>query len=81
MFVSYGLAIVFGILGTSMLFMRTRYAISLYLVIFAYLVVIAYKIGMVHERVLKSEASTMGDQSPEAFRPDIGPATTMEVGP
>jgi UDP-GlcNAc:undecaprenyl-phosphate GlcNAc-1-phosphate transferase len=80
-FVSYGLAIVFGILGTSMLFMRTRYAIALYLVIFAYLIVIALKMGMVHERVLKSEASSMGDQSPEAFRTDIRSATTMEVGP
>ncbi|HWE04219.1 MAG TPA: MraY family glycosyltransferase [Tepidisphaeraceae bacterium] len=77
---SYALAIVFGVLGTSMLFMRTRYAIALYLVIFGYLIVMAYKIGMVHERVQKSDASSIKDQSAESFRPDIRPATTLEVG-
>ena len=77
--VSYGLAIFFGILGTSMLFMRTRYEVALYLVIFGSLIVAAYKMGMVHERVLKSEVSTLDDQSPESFQPELDPTTVMDV--
>jgi UDP-GlcNAc:undecaprenyl-phosphate GlcNAc-1-phosphate transferase len=78
--VSYGLAIFFGLLGTSMLFMRTRYAVALYLVIFGSLVVVAFKIGMVHEVLAKSEASTLGDQTPAAFQPPvIEPGTVMDI--
>ncbi len=77
--VSYGLALFFGLLGTAMLFMRTRYAVAMYLVIFGSLVVIAYKMGMVHERVVRAEPSSLGDQSPEAFQGKVEPATVMEV--
>lgn len=78
-FISYGLAIFFGLLGTAMLFMRTRYVVAIYCVVFGYLIIIAYKIGMVHERVLKSEAAKIGSQSPESFTPDVRPATVMDV--
>lgn len=47
----YGSALVFVSLGATIAFMRTRYAVGLYLVIFGCLVVAAYKMGMVHERV------------------------------
>jgi UDP-GlcNAc:undecaprenyl-phosphate GlcNAc-1-phosphate transferase len=77
--VSYGLAILFGVLGTSILFMRTRYAVAFYLVIFGSLVIIAYKMGMVHERVLKAEASTLGDQLPESFQPNADPNQVMDI--
>lgn len=77
--VSYGLAALFGILGTSILFMRTRYAVAFYLVIFGSLVVVAFKMGMVHERILKSGASTMGDQSPASFTPRADATNVMEV--
>jgi UDP-GlcNAc:undecaprenyl-phosphate GlcNAc-1-phosphate transferase len=49
---SYLLAIFFVLCGTTIIFMRTRYAIALYLVIFCSLIVAAYKMGMVHERPL-----------------------------
>ena len=36
--------------GVAMVFVRTRYAIAFYLVIFGSMVVAAFKMGMVHER-------------------------------
>lgn len=78
--VSYALAIFFGMLGTAMLFMRTRYAGAIYLVVFGSLIVLAYKMGMVHEKVAVAESSTLGDQSPEAFAsPEINTTTALDV--
>jgi len=48
--IEYGLAILFGLLGVLMVFIRTRYAGALYLVIFGSIIVAAYKMGMVHEK-------------------------------
>lgn len=48
--VSYGLAIAFMIMGSAIVFMRTRYVVGVYLVIFGCIIVAAYKMGMVHER-------------------------------
>jgi UDP-GlcNAc:undecaprenyl-phosphate GlcNAc-1-phosphate transferase len=47
---SYGLAIFFVLCGTAIVFMRTRYAIAFYIVIFCSIIVAAYKMGMVHEK-------------------------------
>jgi UDP-GlcNAc:undecaprenyl-phosphate/decaprenyl-phosphate GlcNAc-1-phosphate transferase len=79
--ISYVLAIFFGLLGTAMLFMRTRYAVAFYLVIFGSLIVAAYKMGMIHERVESGEASTLGDQAAAAFTPEIQPGTVMDIQP
>ncbi len=46
----YASSIGFVILGASIAFMRTRYAVAFYLVIFGSIIVAAYKMGMVHER-------------------------------
>jgi UDP-GlcNAc:undecaprenyl-phosphate GlcNAc-1-phosphate transferase len=48
--VSYALAIGFMIMGSAIVFMRTRYVVGVYLVVFGCIVVAAYKMGMVHER-------------------------------
>src|SRR5688572_3174120 len=48
--ISYSLAIGFIMLGGLIVFLRTRYAIAFYLVIFGSIIVAAYKMGMVHER-------------------------------
>jgi UDP-GlcNAc:undecaprenyl-phosphate GlcNAc-1-phosphate transferase len=48
--ISYGLALMFAMLGVGMVLIRTRYAIALYMVIFGSLIVAAYKMGMVHEK-------------------------------
>ena len=54
--ISYGLAVFFVLLGAAVVYVRTRYAVALYLVIFGYIVVAAYKMGMVHERPIGPRA-------------------------
>ena len=49
--ISYGLTICFAVLGGIIVFMRTRYAVAVYIVVFGYIIVAAYKMGMVHEKV------------------------------
>jgi len=78
--ISYSLAVFFGLLGISMLFMRTRYAGALYLVTFCSIIVAAYKMGMVHERPATAEATTLGDTTADAFDAgEISPAGVMEI--
>ena len=48
--IAYGLALMFALLGVAMVFVRTRYAVAFYLVIFGSMIVAAFKMGMVHER-------------------------------
>jgi hypothetical protein len=64
--ISYGLAIFFGLLGATIVFMRTRYAVALYLVTFGSIIVAAYKMGMVHERPLGGRPATLGDGAKDA---------------
>lgn len=47
---AYALAIFFVLLGLAVIYMRTRYAGAIYLVLFCCIIVAAYKMGMVHER-------------------------------
>jgi UDP-GlcNAc:undecaprenyl-phosphate GlcNAc-1-phosphate transferase len=49
---AYLLAVGFTFLGVMLVYLRTRYAIAAYLVIFGSIIVTAYKMGMVHERPL-----------------------------
>ncbi len=53
--IEYGLAFLFALLGSSMVFLRTRYAGAVYMVVFGSIIVAAYKMGMVHERKLAHE--------------------------
>jgi UDP-GlcNAc:undecaprenyl-phosphate GlcNAc-1-phosphate transferase len=48
--ISYALAIMFCFLGGLIAFMRLRYAVAFYLVIFGSIIVAAMKMGMVHEK-------------------------------
>ncbi len=48
--IAYSLAIFFTVLGGMIVLLRTRYVISIHLVIFGSIIVAAYKMGMVHER-------------------------------
>lgn len=50
---AYGLAVFFVLLGLAVIYMRTRYAGAIYLVLFCGIIVAAYKMGMVHERSIK----------------------------
>ena len=77
--VSYALAIFFGLLGASMVFVRTRYAIAIYLVVFGSIIVAAYKMGMIHERVASGTGSTLDDTTSAAFAADVSPESVMEI--
>lgn len=80
--ISYSLAVFFGLLGIAMLFMRTRYAGAIYLVTFGSIIVAAYKMGMVHEKPVTSEATTLGDTPADAFDAgEITPGGVMEINP
>jgi UDP-GlcNAc:undecaprenyl-phosphate GlcNAc-1-phosphate transferase len=68
--ISYGLAFFFAIAGATVVYMRTRYAVAFYLVIFGSLIVAAYKMGMVHEKPRIVTRQLLG--------PDmVGPAQIM----
>jgi UDP-GlcNAc:undecaprenyl-phosphate GlcNAc-1-phosphate transferase len=78
--VSYGLTIGFTLLGASLVYMRTRYAVASYLVIFGWLIVASYKMGMVHERPRVVGLTRMG---PVAFSETTvaapGPGEVVEI--
>jgi len=79
-FVSYLLAIVFVILGTGIVLMRTRYVVSVYLVVFAYIIVAAYKIGMVHERpMVVSDTKPLGESDMIASTKPIDAGSVLEI--
>lgn len=58
---SYVLAIAFVVLGAAIVFLRTRYALMAYLVIFGSIIVAAYKMGMVHERSSVAKPKSLGE--------------------
>ncbi len=79
--ISYGLAILFAVLGCLIAYVRTRYAVGFYLVIFGSIIVAAYKMGMVHERPRLVTRKTLN--APDAM-PDQGvvePSTVLELMP
>lgn len=78
---SYALAVFFVLCGLAIVFMRTRYAVAFYLVIFGCIVVAAYKMGMVHERPGSVEQDTLGPDDQVAATPPLGPAGVIDVRP
>lgn len=79
--IAYGLAIVFALLGGIMVYVRTRYAVAVYLVVFGSIIVAAYKAGMVHERarVVKRQHIGGGGSDLEATSDTIDASTVLEV--
>jgi len=78
--ISYGLALMFAMLGVGMVLIRTRYAIALYMVIFGSLIVAAYKMGMVHEKPGGAVApSGLGEAGSATSTATIEPATVFEI--
>ena len=77
--ISYGLAIFFAVLGAAIVFMRTRYAIACYLVIFGSIVVAAYKMGMVHEKTRSNTLRSIGTAAAINSGTQIDPDGVMEV--
>jgi UDP-GlcNAc:undecaprenyl-phosphate GlcNAc-1-phosphate transferase len=64
--IEYGLSLVFALLGIAIVYVRTRYAVALYLVTFGSITVAAYKMGMVHELTKGGLPSTLGNMNATA---------------
>jgi UDP-GlcNAc:undecaprenyl-phosphate/decaprenyl-phosphate GlcNAc-1-phosphate transferase len=75
---NYVLAIGFVLCGTAVVYMRTRYAVGFYLVIFAWIVVAAYKMGMVHERPVVVTRKPI-EESGAIANPTIESGNVLEV--
>jgi len=60
-------------------FMRTRYAVALYMVIFGSIIVAAYKMGMVHERPRVIRPSTLDAEDSVRPTAEIDPSTVVEI--
>jgi UDP-GlcNAc:undecaprenyl-phosphate/decaprenyl-phosphate GlcNAc-1-phosphate transferase len=58
--ISYALTFAFGLLGMMIAYMRMRYAVSFYLIIFGSLIVAAYKMGLVHEKARVVTPKSLG---------------------
>ncbi len=77
---SYALAIGFTALGAVIVFMRTRYAVAFYLVIFGSIIVAAFKMGMVHERPRVVTRKPLGtDITETSAAAAVEPANVIEV--
>ncbi len=79
----YSIAIGFALLGAAIVFVRTRYAIALYMVIFGSVIVAAYKMGMVHEkpRVVRRSALDSDDLVQPARTVDPSMVIDVQDGP
>jgi UDP-GlcNAc:undecaprenyl-phosphate GlcNAc-1-phosphate transferase len=75
----YAIAIAFALLGASIVYVRTRYAIAIYMVIFGSIIVAAYKMGMVHERPRVVQAGGIDLDERVMATGEIDPATVLEV--
>lgn len=76
---SYGLSIFFVICGAAIVFMRTRFVVAFYLVLFCSIIVAAYKMGMVHERPVVVTRKPIGESDVAQPAPAIEPSAVLEV--
>jgi UDP-GlcNAc:undecaprenyl-phosphate GlcNAc-1-phosphate transferase len=78
--ISYWLAIGFCILGALIVYMRTRYAVAFYLVIFGSIIVASYKMGLVHEKPHVVSSGPLDATDPAMASPmPTESATVLEV--
>jgi UDP-GlcNAc:undecaprenyl-phosphate GlcNAc-1-phosphate transferase len=78
--ISYGLTFGFVILGAAIVFMRTRYVVAFYLVVFGSIIVAAYKMGMVHEKEVIAKGRRINDpNSVTADTAGFDPDNVLEV--
>ena len=77
--VIYSIAIMFALLGSAIVFIRTRYAIAVYLVVFGSIAVAAYKMGMVHERPRVAKAGGLDEDERVTPMREIDASTVLEI--
>jgi UDP-GlcNAc:undecaprenyl-phosphate/decaprenyl-phosphate GlcNAc-1-phosphate transferase len=79
--ISYGLSIGFALLGALIVFVRTRYAVAVYLVTFGSIIVAAYKMGMVHEKPGSAPATSLSNGGLESTEGELDSANVLEIRP
>jgi UDP-GlcNAc:undecaprenyl-phosphate GlcNAc-1-phosphate transferase len=77
--ISYGLALGFVMLGAAIVFIRTRYAVAVYLVVFGSIIVAAYKMGMVHEKPRVVTRRPLGTDALAAATNLVEPSQVLEI--
>jgi UDP-GlcNAc:undecaprenyl-phosphate GlcNAc-1-phosphate transferase len=77
--ISYALSLFFAMAGGAVVYMRTRYAVAFYLVIFGSLIVAAYKMGMVHEKPRVITPQSLGGSDVLASTPQLDTGKVIEI--
>ena len=77
--ISYGLAVLFVLLGAAIVYIRTRYAVAIYLVVFGSIIVAAYKMGMVHEQVETVARKPLGTDDVGAMSGRVEPRSVIDI--
>ena len=75
----YSIAIGFALLGGAIVFIRTRYAVAVYLVVFGSIAVAAYKMGMVHERPRVAKPGGLDEDERVTPVREIDRSTVLEI--
>lgn len=70
--ISYGLALFFALMGVLIVYLRTRFAGAIYLLIFGCIIVAAYKMGMVHEKTSAARGPAKASE-PKLDQPAVPP--------
>lgn len=77
--VSYLLTAFFVSCGILMVFLRTRYAVGFYMVLFGCVIVAAYKMGMVHERAVVTKTGKIDDSGSQMTGEEISTEGVIEI--
>ena len=77
--ISYALSLIFCILGAAIVYIRARYAVAIYLVVFGSVIVAAYKMGLVHERRTLEKPQPLSSDGTAAVAPGIEPGAVLEL--
>ncbi len=80
-FISYGAAFCFVILGAAIAFTRTRYVVAAYVVVFGYIIVAAYKSGLVHEKTAVESPKGIEASDPDAIPQFETSGSVMALNP
>jgi UDP-GlcNAc:undecaprenyl-phosphate/decaprenyl-phosphate GlcNAc-1-phosphate transferase len=77
--VSYLLTLFFVMCGILIVFMRSRYAVGFYMVLFGSVIVAAFKMGMVHERTSVAKAATLEKSKSHATGEELNTEGVLEI--
>ena len=76
---SYLLTIFFTLLGALVVYMRSRYAGAVYLVVFGSIIVAAYKMGMVHEKTRVVKPTSLADTGTAVGPSEVETQNVLEI--